>query len=54
MQHRAYEDMLHGPAVAFWVDAGVGFGVEVMPDCLIKLISASALLFLLVLVHGVL
>ena len=36
------------------VDAGVGFFVEAMPDRLIKLISASALLFLLVLVHGVL
>ena len=62
--------MLYGPAVAFGVDAGlafavdarvgfgvdagVGFAVEAMPDCLIKLISASALLFLLALVHGVL
>ena len=40
--------------LAFEVDAGVGFGVEPMPDCLTKLSSASALLFLLVLVHGVL
>ena len=55
MQHCAYEDILHGPAaVAFDVDAGVGFGVDAMPDCLIKRISASALLFLVVLVHGVL
>ena len=40
--------------VGFRVDAGVGFGVEAMPDCLIKLISASALLFLLALVQRVL
>ena len=46
--------MLYGPAVAFGVVAGVGFGVDAMPDCLIKLISASALSFLLVLVQGVL
>ena len=62
--------MLYEPAVAFGVDAGVafavdarvgfgvdadvGFGVEERPDCLIKLSSACAQLFLLVLVHGVL
>ena len=40
--------------VGFGVEAGVGFGMEAMPDCLIKLISASALLLLVVLVHGVL
>ena len=41
--------------VGFGVDAGVAFGVDaVMPGCLIKLSSAAALLFLLVLVHVVL
>ena len=39
--------------VAFGVDARVGFGVEAMSDSSIKL-SASALLFFLVLVQGVL
>ena len=35
--------------------AGVTFGVGVgIPDCLIKLSRAAALLFLFVLVHGVL
>ena len=62
--------MLYGPAVAFGVVAGMGFGVDtgvdfgmdvgfgfgvdvVMSDCFTKR-STSALLFLLVLVHGVL
>ena len=49
-----------GAGVAFGVDAGVVFGVVdvrvnvVVQGCLIKLSSAAALLFLLVLVHGVL
>ena len=45
--------MLCLPAVAVGVEAGVGFGMEAMPDCLIKR-STCALLLLVVLTHGVL